>query len=67
MSTKNTSSSSSGIGFVGLLTILFIALKLTGVINWAWFWVLSPLWISTIFVVLIILGVVAVVWVKKKR
>ena len=36
----------SGIGFAGILTILFIGLKLTGYINWSWLWVLSPLWIS---------------------
>lgn len=40
------SSSSSGIGFVGLLTIVFIVLKLMGYITWSWMWVLSPLWIS---------------------
>jgi len=40
-------SSSSGIGFIGLLTILFIGLKLTGYITWSWVWVLSPLWIGT--------------------
>lgn len=38
--------SSGGIGFSGLLTILFIGLKLTGVISWSWWWVLSPMWIS---------------------
>jgi hypothetical protein len=43
---KSSSSSSSGIGFVGLLTILFIGLKLTGYIDWSWLWVLSPLWIG---------------------
>lgn len=37
---------SGGIGFVGLLTIVFIVLKLTHVIDWSWWWVLSPLWIS---------------------
>jgi membrane protein YdbS with pleckstrin-like domain len=42
----STSSSSSGIGFAGLLTIAFIVLKLTSVIAWSWLWVLSPLWIS---------------------
>lgn len=42
----SNASSSSGIGFTGLLTILFIALKLTGVITWPWLWVLSPIWIS---------------------
>lgn len=43
---SNSSSSSSGIGFPGLLTVLFIGLKLTGNITWPWVWVLSPLWIS---------------------
>lgn len=34
------------IGFSGFLTLLFIALKLTGIIAWSWWWVLSPLWIG---------------------
>lgn len=33
-----------GPGFASLLTLLFIALKLTGVIAWPWVWVLAPLW-----------------------
>jgi len=33
-------------GFGGFLALLFIALKLCGVIAWSWFWVLSPLWIG---------------------
>jgi hypothetical protein len=41
-----SSSSSGGIGFTGLLTILFVGLKLTNVIAWPWIWVLSPIWIS---------------------
>ena len=50
---------SGGIGFTGLLTILFVACKLFGVITWSWFWVLSPLWILAIIfiVVVIILGI----------
>lgn len=52
---------SNGIGFAGLLTIVFVVLKLCGVIDWSWFWVLSPLWISLslllFFVCLWILGV----------
>ena len=35
-----------GIGFIGVLTIVFIILKLCNVIAWSWWWVLSPLWIS---------------------
>ncbi len=52
---NNSSSSSSGIGFPGLLTVLFIGLKLTGYINWPWIWVLSPILISVSIVVAIIL------------
>jgi hypothetical protein len=54
---EKTSSSSSGIGFTGLLTVAFIVLKLTGVIAWSWWWVLSPLWIAAALAVLLIVGV----------
>lgn len=57
----SSSSSSGGIGFVGALTIAFIVLKLVGVISWSWLWVLSPIWITFIIVLLIMLGVYAFV------
>lgn len=41
-----------GVGFLGLLQILFIALKLTGNVTWSWVWVMSPLWIPFILVVI---------------
>ena len=51
---------SGGIGFVGLLTIVFITLKLLGKITWSWVWVLSPIWISIIiYVVIIIIALIA--------
>lgn len=40
------------IGFLGLLAIVLIALKLTGYIAWPWLWVLSPLWVNAIIFVL---------------
>jgi ABC-type nickel/cobalt efflux system permease component RcnA len=43
---SDQSNAAGGVGFTGLLTIVFITLKLCGVINWSWWWVLSPLWIS---------------------
>jgi len=58
---KTSSSSSGGIGFVGLLTILFIALKLTGYIDWSWLWVLSPIWISLGLTILVAGGFLAVI------
>lgn len=45
MATKSESTASGGIGFVGLLAVLFIALKLLDKIDWSWWWVLSPLWL----------------------
>jgi hypothetical protein len=50
----STASTGSGIGFAGLLTIVFIVLKLTHVIDWSWLWVLSPLWISALLSVAIL-------------
>ena len=47
--------SSGGIGFAGLLGIVFIVLKLTHVIDWSWWWVLAPLWIPAAIVVLILI------------
>lgn len=52
---ENKTTVNGGIGFVGLLTIAFIVLKLVGVITWSWVWVLSPLWISVCFYLLIII------------
>ena len=50
-----------GPGFLGLLTIVFITLKLTGYIAWSWWWVLSPLWIgfAISFTILAIVFVIA--------
>jgi len=45
---------SGGIGFVGVLTIVFIVLKLTNLIDWSWWWVLSPIWISVVISVIIV-------------
>lgn len=44
-----------GIGFCEVLTIVFMILKLCGVITWSWFWVLSPVLIPTILSVILIL------------
>jgi hypothetical protein len=63
MSSATTSSSSSGgIGFGGALTILFIALKLLGQIDWSWWWVLSPIWFSLLSVFgILLVGLVLVI------
>lgn len=67
---SETKTSTSGIGFTGLLTIVFIVLKLTKVINWSWWWVISPIWISLSVLLLIIaipLTIAFFVHMKRKR
>lgn len=61
---ESSSSSSGGIGFTGLLTVLFVALKLTHVIAWSWWWVLSPLWIGVVIwiAVLAIIGTIMLIF-----
>lgn len=47
-----SNSKSVGLGFCDVLLIVFIVLKLIGVINWSWGWVLAPLWIPVLLVVI---------------
>ena len=54
------SEKSSGAGIGTILTVVFVVLKLTHLINWSWWWVLSPVWIS-FALVLIILAIAALV------
>ena len=53
----------NGIGFFGLLGIVFITLKLTGVIAWSWWWVLAPFWvplsITLITIAIIVISAIA--------
>ena len=54
---------SGGVGFLGLLTIVFIVLKLCNVIAWSWWWVLAPIWIpvAVFLVVVLVLGIVSLI------
>lgn len=44
------SSNQWGVGFFGILTLIFITLKLTNYIAWSWWWILGPIWIPTLLV-----------------
>ena len=50
-------SSSKGMGIIGVLQIIFIVLKLVGVISWSWWLVLIPLWID---IACFIIGIIIV-------
>ena len=52
---KSNVSIKNGVGFIGLLQLIFIVLKLTGIISWSWLWVLSPIWISVALYALVII------------
>ena len=52
------------VGFLNLLTIVFIVLKLTEVINWSWWLVLAPT-IASIIIAIIIVAVAVLVTVIK--
>lgn len=54
---NNSGKASGGIGFCGLLAVVFIVLKLVGVIKWSWLWVLAPIWLPTVIVVLVIIAI----------
>lgn len=59
--------SSNGIGFGTVLFLVFLVLKLTGNIDWSWWWVTSPLWIPLTLgvIVLCVIGLIAVMFNKK--
>ena len=68
---ENKVNVSGGIGFIGMLTIAFIVLKLINIISWSWIWVLSPLWVPTailllMFVLLLIGGIIMSMFKRKK-
>lgn len=63
---SKSSTTTGGIGFFGILFLIFLTLKLTNQIDWSWWWVTSPLWWGfalvcgvTIFVVLLFLIITA--------
>lgn len=62
---NSSNASGGGVGFFGLLTIVFIVLKLTHTIDWSWWWVLAPIWLgfaigltvlAVIFVIAAVIG-----------
>ena len=50
-----------GIGFCGLLAIVFIVLKLMNIISWSWWWVLAPLWLPFCIVLVVLLTIISII------
>ncbi len=51
----NNNNVAGGIGVLDVLGIVFIVLKLSGIVEWSWIWVLSPFWIGLCLAVLLII------------
>lgn len=59
-----TVTTSGGIGISGFLTIIFVIAKILGLVTWSWWWVLSPLWISALLgisILVVVFGVAALI------
>jgi hypothetical protein len=54
---RDTGNAYGGVGLGTVLFLIFLVLKLCNVIDWSWWWVTSPLWISAILYILILVGV----------
>lgn len=50
-----TQASSGGIGLLGVLLVVFVVLKLTGLITWSWVWVLAPFWLPLVSLLILVL------------
>lgn len=51
---SNNNTQSGGVGISGVLFIVFLVLKLVGVIAWSWWWVTAPLWIPVLAVIAVL-------------
>lgn len=68
MKQEKSSTASGGSGFLSLLLLAFIILKLTHVIDWSWWWVLSPFWIPLgIWLILVAISLPAIIKRRKLR
>ena len=62
MANENTS---NGIGFGTVLFLVFLVLKLTGNIDWSWWWITSPIWIP-LALGIVILGIIGLIMYGRK-
>ena len=54
---------SGGMTVAGLLGVAFVVLKLTGIINWSWWWVTAPFWGGAVIVLaaLLVAGIAVLI------
>lgn len=59
-SRSNSTVVTGGIGPTSLLGIVFVVLKLVGVISWSWWWVLAPFWVPLLLAIIIIGSIIGI-------
>lgn len=64
---NNQTSNNGGIGIVGMLGIVFVVLKLTGVIDWSWWWVAAPFWGGFVLFVFLFIVIFMYYWIEDQR
>ena len=67
MNNQQTVKASGGIGMGGALFLLFLGLKLTGHIDWSWWWVTSPLWIPFVLIIVLFMLFATIAYCIGKR
>ena len=61
---KNNKNTNKSLGLFDILLVIFIVLKLTGLVDWSWWWVLSPIWIA---VLILLFGFIVALIIKGVR
>jgi hypothetical protein len=56
---KSMANSSNSLSLSLIICVVFLTLKLSGVIDWSWWWVISPLWLPFALVLLVI-GIISI-------
>ena len=67
MTNQNEKKTSGSIGITTILFVVFLVLKLTGLISWSWWWVTAPLWIPTCLGLTIIIILIIIRAIVRKR
>jgi len=70
MSENNKNTTNGGLGFLSILTLMLIFLKLAEigtVATWSWYWVLSPIWIPVVLAVSVVTTIYIVLWFNSKK
>jgi hypothetical protein len=62
---NNTNNNGGGMGLGTILFLIFLVLKLTNYIDWSWWWVSSPLWITAILY--IVIAIIMATYLQKRR